>query len=62
MSCKVDNAAITESESLKSKVKITRKSPVVGNKNGVETTLPLKYFSNFWRTLEILLINCKISL
>ena len=62
MSCKIDNAAITESESLKFKVKITRKSPVAGNKNGVGTTLPLKYFSNFWRTLEILLINCKISL
>ena len=24
--------------------------------------VPLKYVSNLWRTLEILLINCKISL
>ena len=24
--------------------------------------VPLKYLSNFWRTLEILLINCKINL
>ena len=23
--------------------------------------VPLKYLSNFWRTLEILLINCKIN-
>ena len=24
--------------------------------------VPLKYLSNFWRTFEILLINCEISL
>ena len=24
--------------------------------------MPLKYLSNFWRTLDILLINCKINL
>ena len=24
--------------------------------------VPLKYLSNFWRTLEMLLINCEISL
>ena len=24
--------------------------------------VPLKYLSNFWRTLEILLINCEIEL
>ena len=27
----------------------------------VEIPVPLKYLSNFWRTLEILLINCKIT-
>ena len=31
-------------------------------KNGVETVVPLKYLSNFWRSLNILLINCKIEL
>ena len=25
-------------------------------------TVPLKYLSNFWRTLEMLLINCKNNL
>ena len=29
---------------------------------GVETIVPLKYLSNFWRTLEISLINCKVNL
>ena len=24
--------------------------------------VPLKYLSNFWRTLEILLINCEVNL
>ena len=24
--------------------------------------VPLKYLTNFWRTLEILLINCEINL
>ena len=32
-----------------------------GTKN-VEIMVPLKYLSNFWRTLEVLLINCEINL
>ena len=32
-----------------------------GTKN-VEIMVPLKYLSNFWRTLEMPLINCEISL
>ena len=28
----------------------------------VEIMVPLKYLSNFWRTLEMLLINCEIEL
>ena len=33
-----------------------------GIKNGVEIAIPLKYLGNFWRSLEMLLINCKIEL
>ena len=33
-----------------------------GGKKDVEIMVPLKNPSNFWRTLEITLINCKISL
>ena len=29
---------------------------------GVEIVVPLKHLSNFWRTLNILLINCEINL
>ena len=30
--------------------------------NDVEMMVPLKYLSNFWRRLEMFLINCEISL
>ena len=35
------------------------------NNNGiinVEIMVPLKYLSNFWRTLEMPLINCEVEL
>ena len=31
-------------------------------KHDAEITVPLKYLSNFWRTLDIQLINCEVSL
>ena len=33
-----------------------------GTKNGVKMAVPLKYLSNFWRSLEMPLINCKVEL
>ena len=48
------NNNLTESKSFKSKVKITGNTPVDGNAKDVEITVPLKYLSNFWRTLEML--------
>ena len=33
-----------------------------GRKNGVKIAVPLKYLSNFWRSLEMPLINCKVKL
>ena len=30
--------------------------------NGVKIAVPLKYLSNFWRSLEMPLINCKVEL
>ena len=38
------------------------KSSLITNRNGVKIAVPLKYLSNFWRSLEILLINCKVEL
>ena len=30
-------------------------------KEGVKITIPLKYLSNFWRSVKIPLINCKVE-
>ena len=36
-----------DSESFKSKIKITGKTPFAGNEKDVEIMVPLKYLSNF---------------
>ena len=56
------NDNITEYESFKSKIKIAENTPDNGNTKNVEVAVPLKYLSNFWRTLEMPLINCEIYL
>ena len=47
------------------------KSSFIGNtvvdgadskKEGVKIAVPLKYLSNFWRSLKMSLINCKVKL
>ena len=48
-------------DSFSFKVKITGQTGDDGTKN-VEIMVPLKYLSNFWRTLEMPLINCEINL
>ena len=56
------NDNLANSESFKSKIKITGKTPAAGNEKDVEIMVPLKYLRNFWRTLEIPLINCEVIL
>ena len=56
------NDNLTDSKSFKSKVKVTGNTPAVGNTKDVEIIVPLKYLSNFWRTLEMPLINCVVNL
>ena len=51
---------LTDSESFKFKIKRTGNSPNNDNKKDVEIIVPLKYLSNFWRTLEMPLINCEV--
>ena len=57
-----DDNNIEDSESFKSKIKITGKTPNDDNEIDVEIMVPLKYLSNFWRTLEMPLINCEVNL
>ena len=61
-----NNAIIIFSEdnitdSFKFKAKITGQTGNDGTKD-VEIMVPLKYLSNFWRTLEMPLINCEFNL
>ena len=57
------NYSIKNSKSLDYKTSITERLED-GNieKDDVKIVLPLKYLSNFWRTLDILLISCELSL
>ena len=56
------NDNITQSESFKYQIKITGKAPAAGFKKDVEIVVPLKYLSNFRRTLKLPSINCEINL
>ena len=48
--------------SFKCKASIIGNIGADGRKNGVKIAVPLKYLSNFWRSLEMPLINCKVEL
>ena len=48
-------------DSFNFKVKLIGQTRYDGTKN-VEIMVPLKYLSNFWRTLQMPLINCEIGL
>ena len=49
-------------DSFNSKAKITGQTNNGGEIDNVETMVPLKYLINFWRTLEMPLINCEVNL
>ena len=48
-------------DSFKFKAKITGQTGNDGTKD-IEIIVPLKYLCNFWRTLEMPLINCEVNL
>ena len=56
------NDNLADSQSFKPRIKITGKTPNNGNEKDVEIMVPLNYLSNFWRTLEMPLINCEVNL
>ena len=67
------NPLSSNSESFKYKTSITGNTYNIGageegydankvGKNETEVVIPLKYLSNFWRSLNIPLINCKVEL
>ena len=52
---------INNASSFKYKANLIGNTENNGTKNGVKIAVPLKYLSNFWRSLEIPLINCKVE-
>ena len=56
------NYSIKDSKSFNYKTSITGKSKGSNTEKEVEIVVPLKYLSNFWRTLNMPLINCEINL
>ena len=61
----VNNADVSNDDnapSFKYKASIIGNTEDNGRKNGVKIAVPLKYLSNFWKSLEIPLINCKVEL
>ena len=60
----INNADVTNDDnapSSKYKANIIGSTENNGRKNGVKLALPLKCLSNFWRSLETPLINCKVN-
>ena len=49
-------------DSFNSKARITGQTDNGGEIYNVEITVPLKYLSDFWRTLEMPLIDCEVNL
>ena len=60
----IPNLAVNNSSSFKYKVELLGNPVVVNNiaRRRVKVVVPLKYLSNFFRSLEMPLINCKIKL
>ena len=60
----INDLTTNTSSSFKYKVKLLGNQVLHGNiaKRSVKVVVPLKYLSNFFRSLEMLLINCKIKL
>ena len=58
----VDVNGANATDSFNFKTKITSQTSDDGRTDNVKIMVPLKYLSNFWRTLEMPLINCEVEL
>ena len=58
----VNNADVTNDGMLLHKANLIAGTEVDGTKTGVKITVPPKYLSNFWTSLKMPLINCKVDL
>ena len=56
------DASNDNAPSFKYKANLIGNTEANGTKNGLKIAVPLKYLSNFWRSLEMPLINCNVEL
>ena len=53
---------VNATDSFNSKAKIAGQTDSDGEIYNAKIMIPLKYLSNFWRTVEMSLINCEVDL
>ena len=59
---RINNNKATASKSFEYKTKIKESMPANDSRLDTEIVVSLKYLSNFWRSLDLPLINCEIEL
>ena len=59
---RINNNKTTTSKSFEYKTKLIRSTPKNDNTLEAEVVIPLKYLSNFWRSLDLELINFEIEI
>ena len=60
-----DNVNVTDdvnAPSFKYEANLISNTEANGTKQGVNIAIPINYLNNFWRSLEMALINCKVEL
>ena len=59
---KINNNKTITSKSFEYKTELIGRTPNNNNILDAEVVVPLKYLSNFWRFLDLPLINCEVEL
>ena len=59
---KIDNSKTVTSEFFGHKKKMIGSTPADDNTLDTDVVVPLKYLSNFWKSLDLSSINCEIEL
>ena len=58
---RINNNKATTSKSLEHKIKKIGSTPIDSNRLDAEVVVSIKYLSNFWRYLDLPLINCEVK-
>ena len=58
---RTNNNKTTTSKYFEYKTSLTGSTPIDNNGLKAEVVVPFKYLSNFWRSLDLVLVNCEIK-